>query len=331
MIKKLICAACIAATIGCGGGKNTQTDAADTDSVTNIPAFNADSAYAYIEAQCNFGARVPGTEAHRLCGDYLVEWFKEQGLSVQEQTGVTTTCDGKRMNIRNIIASLEPERPERILICAHWDRRPWADSDPDPENHRKPVMGANDGASGVAVMMESARQIKAQRPEVGIDFICFDLEDYGTPYWIEMDEQAEMMSWCLGSQRWAAQPHRPNYRPRFGILLDMVGGQGARFYQEGFSLRYARGVVNQVWAAAERAGYGDYFKKENGGYATDDHLPVNQLAQIPTIDIIPYYPDFPDSSFGPTWHTVNDTPQNIDRATLKAVGQTLLQVIYETK
>ena len=183
-------------------------------------------------------------------------------------------------------------------------------------------MGANDGASGVAVMLELARQIQQKNINVGIDFICLDAEDYGT----DNDED----SWALGAQYWAANPHVAGYKARYGILLDMVGGQGARFMQEGFSLEYARSVVNKVWNAAEEAGYSSVFPRKQGGYITDDHGPINKIANIPTIDIIPYY-EGTSCSFGPTWHTINDDVEHIDKSTLKAVGQTMMQVIYNEK
>ena len=224
----------------------------------------------------------------------------------------------------NIIAQSRPDAAERILIAAHWDSRPWADNDPFESNHHTPILGANDGASGVAVMIELARILHDSLPIVGIDLVCFDAEDAGAPQWeTNIDDRSD--SWCLGSQHWATHPHATGFR--FGILLDMVGGQGAYFYREGYSMQYASSVMEQVWQAARDAGYGSFFKNEGGGYITDDHLPVNRIARIPMIDIVPFYPTG-NSGFGPTWHTVNDTPENIDRNTLKAVGQTLLQLIY---
>ena len=326
-------AACCMAGLLCGCGRTAQPAGADAPADTlDVPAFSADSAYASIERQCAFGPRVPGSAAHAACGDYLVEAFSALGLTVSEQRATCNAFDGTPLPVRNIIASLAPEKETRILLCAHWDTRPWSDNDPDEANRRTPVTGANDGTSGVAVLLETARQLAARQPAVGVDFICFDVEDYGVPDWAETgDEEVEARSWCLGSQYWAAHPHRDGYRARFGILLDMVGGQGARFYQEGVSLRFARNVVATVWDAAQRAGYGDFFLQKEGGFVTDDHLPLNRVAGIPTIDIIAYYPDCEQSSFGPTWHTVDDVPARIDRSALKAVGQTLLQVIYETK
>ena len=214
-------------------------------------------------------------------------------------------------------------------MSAHWDSRPWADNDPDENNHKTPVLAANDGASGVAVMLELARALMEDKPSVGVDFVCFDAEDYGVAQWDESNYPGDMSnSWCLGSQYFAANLPFADYRPAYAVNLDMVGGKGALFYQEGFSTRLAPGVVAKVWAAAEEAGYGSMFPKQPGGYVTDDHLSLIRIASIPAITVIPYYPNYAGSSFGPTWHTVNDTPANIDRNTLEAVGQTMLQLIY---
>jgi len=189
-------------------------------------------------------------------------------------------------------------------------------------------MAANDGASGVAVMLEIARLLATDSLNKGVDFICFDAEDWGTPQWAESNGN-DGDTWALGAQYWSANPHRQGYTARFGILLDMVGGQGAQFYQEQVSKHFAADVVRKVWAAARTAGYGSYFPNDEGNAITDDHLPVNQKAGIPCIDIIPYYPDCEQSSFGPTWHTVNDDTNHIDKNTLQAVGQTLIQVLFE--
>ena len=189
-------------------------------------------------------------------------------------------------------------------------------------------MAANDGASGVAVMLEIARVLHQQKPGVTVDFACLDVEDYGMPEWDKTgDEEKDEASWCLGTQYFAAHLPLPSTPPLYAVNLDMVGGRGARFYQEGFSKRYAPGIVAKVWDAAARAGYASTFPPEDGGYVTDDHLPLNEIAAIPTVDIIPCYKGA-ESSFGPTWHTTQDTPANIDTATLKAVGQTMLQLIY---
>ena len=290
------------------------------------PAFMADSAMAYCQAQCDFGPRTMNSKAHDLCEEWIVNKFKGFGLEVETQKADLTGWDGTKLHSTNIIAHFNPQAQRRILICAHWDSRPWADNDPDSTNWHKPVLAANDGASGVGVMLELARLLQNDTTlTIGVDLVCFDAEDYGTPQWAEKNENSES-TWALGAQYWADNLPE-NYEPQFGILLDMVGGQGAKIYQELYSLRYAASVVDKVWSAARHAGFSSVFANETGGGVTDDHVPVNE-AGIPTVDIIPFYPDCRQSSFGPTWHTVNDDMEHLDINTLKAVGQTLVQVIY---
>lgn len=290
------------------------------------PAFIADSAMAYCQAQCDFGPRTMNSKAHDLCEEWIINKFKGFGLEVETQKDDLTGWDGTKLHSTNIIARFNPQAERRILICAHWDSRPWADNDPDSTNWHKPVLAANDGASGVGVMLEVARLLQNDTTlAIGVDLVCFDAEDYGTPQWAEKNEDSEK-TWALGAQYWAKNLPE-GYNPQFGILLDMVGGQGAKIYQEHFSLRYAASIVDKVWSAARHAGFSSVFANEVGGGVTDDHIPVNE-AGIPTIDIIPFYPDCSQSSFGPTWHTINDDMEHLDSNTLKAVGQTLIQVIY---
>lgn len=319
---------CLAAFTAC---KNNPTPAADqaTDSVelTSV-AFSADSAMACLRAQCDFGPRVPDTEAHRRCGDYIAAKFRAFGLDVNEQRTTVTGWDGKQIGCRNIVASYLPAAEERIVIAAHWDSRPWADADPDSANHRKPVPAANDGASGVAVMLETARLLRELKPAVGIDFVCFDVEDRGAPYWGTGPDDGS--DWCLGSQHWAREAAASGYRARYGILLDMVGGRDARFCYEGYSMRYAEGIMRRLWETASAVGADGLFLKQDGSWATDDHVPMNQVAGIPTVDIIPYVAGG-ENAFGTTWHTVADTPENISPETLRLVGQTLLQMISEER
>lgn len=290
------------------------------------PAFIADSAMAYCQAQCDFGPRTMNSKAHDLCEEWIVNKFKGFGLEVETQKADLTGWDGTKLHSTNIIAHFNPQAERRILICAHWDSRPWADNDPDSTNWHKPVLAANDGASGVGVMLEVARLLQNDTTlAIGVDLVCFDAEDYGTPQWAEKNEDSEK-TWALGAQYWAKNLPE-GYKPQFGILLDMVGGQGAKIYQEHFSLRCAASIVDKVWSAARHAGFSSVFANEVGGGVTDDHIPVNE-AGIPTVDIIPFYPDCRQSSFGPTWHTINDDMEHLDINTLKAVGQTLIQVIY---
>ncbi|MGN0215709.1 MAG: M28 family peptidase [Prevotella sp.] len=295
------------------------------------PDFNADSAYAFTQAQCDFGPRDMNSKGHEECGAWIVAKFKGYGCKVTTQEADLKGYDGTTLKSTNIMAQYNPGATTRILLCAHWDSRPWADNDPDSANWHKPILAANDAASGVAVMLEIARllQKNALPSGFGVDFVCFDAEDWGTPQW-EANQDASGDSWALGAQHFAANLPQ-GYEARYGILLDMVGGMNAKFYKEGISNQYAPEIVKKVWRAARQAGFGSYFPKQEGGMITDDHIPLNQKAGIPTIDIIPYYPDCQQSSFGPTWHTLADNMDNIDRNTLKAVGQTVIQVLFTEK
>lgn len=319
--------AVVAIACSCASCKNASKSTAEPDTVALVgPTFCADSAYAFAAKQCSFGERTMNSKAHDLCGEWIMSKFREFGTTVEAQDAVLTGWDGTKLKSRNIIARFRPEHTTRILLCAHWDSRPWADNDPDSTNWRKPVMAANDGASGVAVMLELARLLQNDTTlNIGVDFVCFDAEDYGTPQWATTPESGD--TWALGAQYWAENLPK-GYEARYGILLDMVGGEGAKFYQEGVSKQYANEIVNKVWRTASQIGYGSFFPMNDGGMITDDHVPVNEKAGIPCIDIIAYYPDCQQSSFGPTWHTVNDTMEHIDPNVLKAVGQTLVQVLY---
>ena len=291
------------------------------------PTFMADSAFLFCQQQCDFGPRSMNSEAHEQCGEWIASKFRAYGMTVTEQRASLKGYDGTSLKATNIIASYLPAQTDRILLCAHWDSRPWADNDPDEANWKKLVMAANDGASGVAVMLEIARLLAGDSLKLGVDFVCFDAEDWGIPQWSEAEDPGN--TWALGSQHWAANcPKQQVKNYRFGILFDMVGGQGAQFYQEQVSLYYARNVVDKVWRAAQVVGFGSFFPMNEGIGITDDHVPVNKTAKIPCIDIIPYYPDCQQSSFGPTWHTVNDDMDHIDKNTLQAVGQTVVQVLF---
>lgn len=339
MIKQLIfafSALLLLSSCKSSGEKQNTSSADDTQSqaaegMAPCPAFVADSAMLYINEQCQFGPRVTGTEAHQLCGDYIVEKFKQYGTVVTEQKAELTAYDGTKLPGRNIIASINPDAKQRLMFCAHWDCRPWADNDANESNHHTPILAANDAASGVAVMLEMARQIQSNPlKDMGVDFICFDAEDWGMPQWEDREEAGDG-GWCLGSKYWSQHPHISGYWAQFGVLLDMVGGRGATFAKESYSSYYAQPVVDMTWDVASRLGYGNIFQNREGGAVTDDHVQVNQFSGIPCIDIIPNCQGAVSSSFGPTWHTVNDTPENIDPAVLKAVGQTMLQVVYNVQ
>ena len=327
-----ICCGITATLLSSCTGKSGRGLGADTIALAPAPTFIADSAMNHIRVQCAFGPRVPGSVAHEACGNWIVQTFQEIGARVNEQRAELAGYDGKLMPCRNITASINPDAADRVVITAHWDSRMWADNDIDVSNHRKPVMAANDGASGVAVMLEIARAIQANPLSYGVDFVCFDLEDQGTPQWAEdemTDEELEEAGnfWCIGSRHWAEEAYAIGYSARYAINLDMVGGRGARFEMEGYSRQTAMPLVNMVWHLANQLGYAAYFPLRKGGYVNDDHVSVAQFARIPAIDIVPHVNDG-RSCFGPTWHTVNDTPENIDLDVLKAVGQTLLQLLY---
>lgn len=295
-----------------------------------VPIFSADSAYNFIEKQVAFGPRVPGTKGHKECAEYLIAKFKSYGASVTTQDVELKAYNGDILPSRNIIASFQPEKKDRVLLFAHWDTRPWADSDSDKSNHYKPIPGANDGGSGVGVLLEIARHLSYAPTTVGVDVILFDSEDYGLHENDVEQYYANSDSWALGSQYWAYQPHENGYNAKYGILLDIVGAPGSRFLYEGYSWKYADRLVEKVWKCAASLGYSEYFVNEFGGVITDDHYYVNRVRGIPSINIINNDPDSPNG-FGPYHHTMKDDMDWIDKAPLKAVGQTVLTVVYNEK
>lgn len=309
-------------------GKSTDTETITSQPVSyneTVPTFSSDSAYSYIQQQVDFGPRVPNTPAHRQTADWLVNKFQSFGLEVQRQEFTAKTYDGLNWELTNIVASLQPEASKRILIAAHWDTRRLADKDSD--RIKEPIDGANDGGSGVGVILELARVLGSTElpPKVGVDFILFDGEDDGEPEYQQRRNTSEIW-WCLGSQHWSKTPHKPGYSAYFGILLDMVGGKGARFYKEGYSMEYAKNVVDKVWKYGHHLGHGDFFVMRPTEAITDDHLFVNKDANIPMINIIEYSPDY---GFGHYHHTHSDNMALIDRRTLQAVGETVIFTLYQ--
>ncbi|MDJ0365670.1 M28 family peptidase [Hymenobacter sp. H14-R3] len=298
------------------------------------PAFNADSAYAYTAKQVAFGPRVPNSKAHVACGNYLVAKLKQFGLSVREQPFEANTFDGTRIKGRNIIAQYQPQTARRVAIFAHWDTRPFADADKGTKKN-KPMDGASDGASAVATALEIARSISqqpaGQAPNVGVDIILFDAEDWGHDETSQADVPNKLPagtdSWCLGSQYWAKNLVPAGYKAEYGILLDMVGAKGGHFTREALSLRNARPVVDKVWNTAAKIGYSDYFLFNDTSEILDDHKYAND-AGVPTIDIYDH-PAYGGEYFPAYHHTTADNMSLIDRKTLKAVGQTVLQVLYQ--
>jgi len=283
------------------------------------PDFSKDSAFAFIQKQIDFGPRVPNTKAHKEAGNYLAAKLRSFDFEVIEQEGQVEAYTGEKLNMKNIIGSYKSELNNRILLYSHWDSRPFADQ--DTKDKDKAIDGANDGASGVGILLEIARQIQIEQPEIGLDIIFFDAEDYG-------ENSGELDTWCLGSQYWANNPHIMGYSANFGILLDMVGASKAKFTKEAISMYYAAAYVNLVWNNAAELGHQDHFiSKPTQHVGVDDHFFVNKLANIPSIDIIQY--DNTTKAFAPHWHTHDDTIEVIDKETLEAVGETVLATVLQ--
>jgi len=299
---------------------NSTESLKSASSAVPTPTFSEDSAYHFVKKQLDFGPRVPGSSAHTACKDWYVQEFKRLGWQVQIQEFKETSYEGKALKGYNVIAQFAPEKTKRILLAAHWDSRPWADKDSVRQN--EPIDAASDGASGPGVLLEIARQLNLtkDKPNVGVDIVLFDLEDLGST------DDVTGNSWALGSQYWSKNLFPAGYKAYYGILLDMVGAKGATFPQEGSSMQYAAGIVQNVWNAAADLGYSNYFIAEPGAGITDDHTSVNEIAKIQMIDIV----DLKNGNdvFPSYHHTHQDNLQIIDKNTLKAVGQTLLQVLY---
>lgn len=322
----LLTANCLLLTASCTSkpGQSSSAKTSENKEEVNVPVFNADSAYLYTESQVALGPRVPNTPEHKAGGDYLANELRRYGAQVVEQTVDLYTYNNIKLEARNIIGSFFPEKGNRVLLCAHWDTRPFADKDPDPKNHRTPIDGANDGAGACGVLLEIARNLSLQETNVGIDIIFFDAEDWGTA---DFDKVDFSTGWCLGSEYWAQNPHIPNYQARYGILLDMVSAKGAKFYREYYSDYYAKNVVDKVWQTASNLGYSNYFVNQRGGSVEDDHIRVNQYRRIPCINIIHFDP-YTETGFGTYWHTLADNMDSVSKETMQVVGQTVLHVIY---
>lgn len=322
----------VAASLSCSCNLKSE---ATVDKSTNEPMeqlllgnFNADSAYNFIARQVEFGPRVPNTPGHEACAKYLIGELERLGVDTMlVQKGKVKAYNGDVLNITNIIAGINHKALRRILLVAHWDTRPWADNDPDLTKRQQPIDGANDGASGVGVLLEIARNLCERKPNVGVDILFVDAEDYGSQKGFAGDPD----SWCLGTQYFIEQnePYNKNNRPVYGILLDMVGGKDARFHYEHFSKQNAPTPCLKIWSEAQRLGYDNIFINKLGGAITDDHIYLTD-AGIPTCDIIETVND-QTGSFPPTWHTHDDNMSNISKSSLQAVGETVLNVVYKEK
>lgn len=322
MNTKPLFAACALLLVGCtGDGPRPRSEAPLNDgrtmTATAVPDFHGREAFRFLTRQTDFGPRNPGSPGHARCLSFLEQTLSALADTVRLQPFPHVGYDGQTLQFTNVIASFRPESTARLLLCAHWDTRPRADQDPDPRRREEPILGANDGASGVAVLLQLATLLKASPPPIGVDIVLFDGEDYG----LEGDTE----NYLLGSRHYARTASR-NVTPRFGILLDMVGDAALEIPREGYSVRYAPDVVNLVWSTARGLGiteFVDYLR----GEIIDDHLPLNE-AGIRTINIIDF--DYPDPSHR-YWHTHEDTPDKCSPESLEAVGTVVTNVLYSQR
>lgn len=285
-------------------------------SLVKTPEVNKDSVFYFVQKQVDFGPRTPNSIAHEKCADWMVEKLKSYNFKIIEQTGKQLAHDGKELAYRNIIGRFGLKKKKRIMLSAHWDTRPWADQDVAKVD--EPIDGANDAGSGVAVILEIARLLNEQAPNIGVDIVLFDIEDYGK----------SNDTFCYGSQIWSKDTRLDSLIPIYGINLDMVGDPNALFIYEEYSQKYARPILDKVWTIAKHMGYSRYFKVIPDGQIIDDHYYVNQ-AGIPCIDIIHRNPQ--SGRFAHTWHTHNDNMDNISSKTLKSVTEVVLQTIYRER
>jgi hypothetical protein len=330
IVNYFLCLAIISTVVmSCNNHRNHTSEPKQSEVAEVItPApFDADSAFYFVKKQTDFGPRVSNSSANKQCAAWLESTLKRFTPEVKVQSFDAKAYNGTILHLKNIIGSFNPGAEKRILLCSHWDSRPYADQDPDVANHHKPIDGANDGASGVGILIEAARQLSLKSPAIGVDIIFFDGEDYGSP---ENEQSQVEDDWCLGSQFWSRNPHVPAYSARYGILLDMVGAPAATFTKEGVSMYYAPDYVNRVWHIASQLGYDSYFVNDETAAIIDDHSYINELRQVPTLDII-HHDATTQSSFYRYWHTLGDNIQGIDKQTLMAVGQTVLTTVYQEK
>lgn len=280
----------------------------------NVPKFDAARAFKFLTTQTDFGPRNPGSKGHAACLQYLQDEMHRYADAVTVQHFTGKDHKGTQHQLTNVVSSFNLQATDRILLTAHWDTRPWADEDPNPANRNKPILGANDGASGIAVLLEIARILKHNPPPIGVDMVFFDGEDMG--------RTGDTDSWCLGSRHFA-RTKAPGFNPRFAINVDMVGDRTLTIPREPYSEQYAPQVVNLVFSIAKALKI-TAFVDRPGRPTYDDHMPLNEV-KIPAIVLIDF--DYPDES-NRYWHTMDDTPDQCSPESLEAVGTVLLQIIY---
>ena len=290
-------AVAVALTIGCSSGGQATFQ------------FNGDVALSYVEAQMNFGDRIPNTEGHRLTGDWILTHLRSRADSVETQAFTHVTADGDTLQLRNFIGRFRPDATERILLLAHWDTRPVADKESNLARRRLPTPGANDGASGVAILLGVADELQRAPPAYGVDLLFVDGEDYGN-----FSTSTDVF---IGSSYFVE--HLPDgYQPLYAVLFDMVGDSDLRIPREGYSVDGAPEVVERVWRTARELGFGNIFRQEVGTWVTDDHIKL-QEAGIRAIDVIDF--DYPHH------HTTDDTIDKVSARSLAIVGSVAMALV----
>jgi hypothetical protein len=306
----------VATFVSCRNGANLQF----SEKGREVPEFSADSAFSYIETQVNFGPRVPNTEGHKNTRAFLESKLRDYaGNNAVFSQEFSEEGYDETLEMANLIAAFNPTSSDRIMLSAHWDTRPRADEDTSRTSEY--IAGADDGGSGVGVLIELARIFAENPPPIGVDIVLFDGEDYGT--------QGDINKYFLGSRYWSNNPPVPGYSPRFGILLDMVGAENAIFPKEGYSMNYAPNLVNEIWGIAAEKGHSDLFLDQESAGVLDDHYIVYNNTGIPIIDIINHTVAMDGNiNFAPHWHTHKDDLPIIDKEILQVVGDVLLELIY---
>jgi hypothetical protein len=271
--------------------------------------FSGERAFGYLTEQVAFGPRIPGRPAHEKTGDWILAHLKSTADTVVVQAFTHVTRHGDTLHLRNFLARFRPQATERVLYLAHWDTRPHADQSANLGAQRMPVPGANDGASGVALLLGVADVLKGKPPAAGVDLLFDDGEDYG--------DFADTNDVLIGSRYFAAhQP--PGYPPLFAVLFDMIADKNLDIYYEGNSEISAPEVVDRVWRTAHDLGYGQYFLPGVKHTLIDDHVPL-QHAGIHAIDVVDF--DYP------YWHTTEDTVDKVSAASLQIVGDVAVALV----
>jgi len=300
----------VTAVLVIGACQETQVPVGPTP---GSPRFDGEAAFALVRAQVDFGPRVPGSDGHARQLAWMVSRLDSLAPEVAVDTFSHVTKGGEALELYNVTARFNPEATRRVLLLTHWDTRPRSDEAADPAQREIPIPGANDGASGTAILLELAGMLAQSPPPVGVDLLFVDGEDYGP----DADDM------FLGARRYVDNLPGLATRPVFGVLLDMVGDADPMFLADDISMQSASVVVQKVWRAAERLGYRDYFPNRVANRIYDDHVILNS-AGLPTADLI-------DLDYGPNnsyWHTPDDTPEHVSAATLEMVGRVVTELIY---